>query len=523
MDQRGNDRRSDKHGVRPRIAFLAGYVNDEYEWAIWQGARRVIEARSGSVVWLAGAGLDEARPENRARSPLFELVHPTAVHGILCLSSVIGQYAGVARTEAWLAERGLPVCSIGPGERLPSVAVDDASGISQLTQHLVAHHGHRRIAFIGGTPSNPEAQARFQAYVHALAKHGLAADPRLVLQGNFTPESGARAVAELFDQRQLRLQDLDAVMAANDYMAFGAIDELTRRRISVPDQVAVVGFDDIPPARLASPSLTTVRQPLEQLGRVGAERLLASIDGSGTAGAQTLETELVLRRSCGCIPTDIPVPTEEYEEVTIPGKAQLGAKLHAALTAELAGNTGVFLRALEPYLRQVAAGNAERLDHGRRFADELSARMRVAHQDLIHERLSDLSRALHARMFGPLSPLSTTLAELLPDFGVDECVVSAFVQKEAGAKPEELKLAFGFDAQTLQPQMTTFDARELVPASFAHLRARSVLVLPLTMGTELLGIAVLPPSPQDGAFYETVADLFATVLKVLELRRRAGR
>jgi DNA-binding LacI/PurR family transcriptional regulator len=511
---------------RPRIAFLAAYLNDEYEWAIWRGVRGAVEARGGSVACIAGAGLRDPSAERQARSALFDLVDAAVFDGILCLSSVLGHYAGVQGTEAWLLKRGLLACSIGPGEHVPSVSVDDGAGIEQLMRHLIEHHGHRRIVFIGGTPVNAEATRRLAGYERALRAHDIALDPRLVVFGDFSPESGGRAVAELFDRRQVGAGDFDAIVASNDYMAIAAIEELTRRRIAVPEQVAVVGFDDIAPARFNQPTLTTVRQPLEQLGRDGADRLLDLLDGQAQEGARTLETELVLRRSCGCIPTDVPPALAvhpELEETTMPGNAALGASLEAALGAELHGGSGAFARALEPYLRRAAAGDAKKLDQGRHFADELAARVRLANDDLVHERLGRLARVLHTRMFGPQAHLSTTLAELLPDFGLDECVVSEFVEGEPGAARPALKLSFGFDAKTLQPQMATFDARELVPSRFEHLRTRSALVLPLTSGERMVGVAVLPASDRDGAFYETIAQLFGTVLKVLELRRRAGR
>src|SRR5690348_11839778 len=98
----------------PRIGFLAAYMNNAYEWDIWRGARRAVEARGGTVVCFAGAGIGDREPEHFARSRLFELVHPSNVDALLCLTSVIGQHAGIDGTERWIHERGMPACSIGP-------------------------------------------------------------------------------------------------------------------------------------------------------------------------------------------------------------------------------------------------------------------------------------------------------------------------------------------------------------------------------------------------------------------------
>ena len=507
----------------PRVAFVAAYMNNAYEWDVWRGARAAIEHAGGTIIGFAGAGIDDPEREHQARSAVFELIHATNVDAVLCLSSVVGQHAGVARTEQWLTEKGLPVCSIGPAEQLPSVSVDDATGIRQLMAHLIEHHDHRRIAFIKGTESNEEAQRRLAAYYKSLRNHGIPVDPRLVFDGDFTAASGVRAMIELFDTRQVPVGELDAVVASNDYMAFGVIDELVRRRLSVPEQVAVVGFDDIIPARVHTPPLTTVRQPLEELGRQGALRLLELLAGRAVDGPMKLDTELVLRRSCGCVPTSRFVLPGARPDA--PGAEDMLFRnvLQRALAAELQGDPGAFAYAIEPFLREIAASGTTDLDVGRAFADDFCTRMRLARSDLVYERLARLARVLHTRMFGPQAHLSTTLAEYLPTFEIDECAVSESAAKgRAGAPLGTLKLAFGFDKSTLQPQMVTFEGRELVPPAFPGLRSRSVFVMPLTCGPEPLGIAVVPAGSHDGSFYETLAELFSTILKVLDVRRGRG-
>jgi DNA-binding LacI/PurR family transcriptional regulator len=502
-------------------------MNNEYEWAIWRGVARAVEERGGSVVSFAGASIGDPRPDHHARSILFELLDASRFDGILCLSSVVGHYAGVAATEDWLEHWGLPVSSIGPAELLPTVVIDDGAGVRQLMHHLIEHHDYKRIAFIQGALPNSEAQRRHEAYLAALAEHGLPLDPRLVLAGNFTTESGTRAIFELFDVRQVKATEVDAIVASNDYMACGAMEELARRRIDVPDQIAVVGFDDIGPARVYEPPLTTVRQPLELLGREGATRLLDRLAGKPLSGALTVQTELVLRRSCGCVPTDgVRRRPSDSDPVEAPktGHAVSANTVLAALSAELQGGAGKFAAALEPLLREIVADGGGELDEGRRLADELATRVRLAREDLIHERLTRLARILHTRMFGPQVQLSTALAEFLPSFGIEECAVSEFVPgKDATMPAGRLKLAFGFDRRTVEPQITTFDARLLLPPSFDALSVRSSFVMPLTCGPQSLGVAVIPASSRDGKFYETLAELFATILKVLELRRGTAR
>ena len=112
-----SSRRSAPRG--PRIAFLAAYMNNAYEWDVWRGARAVVEERGGIAVGFAGCSIDDPAADHQTRATVFDLVHSSNVDGILCLTSVVGQHAGVERTESWLTSKGLPVCCIGPAARLP--------------------------------------------------------------------------------------------------------------------------------------------------------------------------------------------------------------------------------------------------------------------------------------------------------------------------------------------------------------------------------------------------------------------
>jgi hypothetical protein len=263
-------------------------------------------------------------------------------------------------------------------------------------------------------------------------------------------------------------------------------------------------------ARVNDPPLTTVRQPLVQLGREGAETLLALLDARAPEPLRTLRTDLVLRRSCGCVPTEFPPPADGASE------DRAGAAILKGLTAELSGVEGAFARSLDPVLRRLAAGNARELEHNRRLADELSTRLRGAGEDLVHDRMHRLARALELRMFGPQARLSLVLADLLPALGVDACAVS---ELSPGSK-DELKLAFGFDTHTNQPQLVSFSARALLPEGLEELLSGSVVVLPVKYAEEPLGLAVFSVGARPGTFYETLAEVFGIVLKGLSVKRR---
>ncbi len=203
---------------------------------------------------------------------------------------------------ARLAER-LPVVVIAgnPRERAADVVTaDNRSGSAGLVTHLIEDHGRRRLYYVDGPPSAPDARERRLALMHVLRG---APDCRLVgsSQGIFTVASGVEA-----GQALLALGDgqmPDAVVCANDQMAIGVLQALAGAGVSVPGQVAVVGFDDIFPGSLCDPPLTTVHQPMRLLGERACTRLLDRIaKPSLRQKVELLPTELVLRSSCGCPP-----------------------------------------------------------------------------------------------------------------------------------------------------------------------------------------------------------------------------
>jgi LacI family transcriptional regulator len=179
------------------------------------------------------------------------------------------------------------------------VSADNWSGAHALVGHLVAGHGRRRLFHIDGPPTAPDAKERRLAMQAVIEAH-----PGTELVGSFSGlfsvqsgREGARAMLETAGEPP------DALVCANDQMAIGALRALAARGIRVPDDIAVVGFDDIFPASLCDPPLTTVHQPIRKLGEVACDRLTERIANPTLRPKQELlPTELVLRSSCGCPP-----------------------------------------------------------------------------------------------------------------------------------------------------------------------------------------------------------------------------
>ena len=205
--------------------------------------------------------------------------------------------AEVAKHVAAMRAYGAAVVHLSPhasGEA--DIGVDNASGIARMVAALVGL-GHRRIAFLAGPSSLYVSHQRLEGYRRGLVEAGIAFDGRLVVSTGFNREGGALGIDALLAGDA----PFTAVLAANDLLALGALQRLTELGVDVPGELSVAGFDDIPTAAMATPGLSTVRLPLQEIGRRAfgfAEQLLAG----NQPEREVLPTELVLRGSTAAPP-----------------------------------------------------------------------------------------------------------------------------------------------------------------------------------------------------------------------------
>ncbi len=197
-----------------------------------------------------------------------------------------------------LDQLNVPVIILDPGLRaaakLPTIGATDWLGAQTATSHLIGL-GHRRIGMITGSKGGLRCgRARLDGYRAALEEAGIAEDPTLIEHGEFDFRSGITAAHRLIDHAD----PPTAIFASSDYIALGVYEAARIRGLSIPDELSVVGFDDLPAARWAAPPLTTVRQPLEEMGRVAARTIL-SLARRKTLESPRLElgTRLVERAS----------------------------------------------------------------------------------------------------------------------------------------------------------------------------------------------------------------------------------
>lgn len=257
------------------------FSDDQFFPRIIQGVSQELEAADKQLVlMLAGSAASHERVERYTTGRHVDGVLFASLHGI---DPLPGR----------LARMGLPVVVDGrplgpPPAPVPYVDVDHVGGVTRAMRYLV-DSGRRRIATIAGPQDMVAGIDRLAGY-----RAGLPASQReIVAYGDFTRESGAVAMRKLLDEAP----DLDAVFIASDLMAHGALRTLRQAGRRVPDDVAVIGFDDIEMARYTDPPLTTVRQPILDIGRQMTRQLLRLAAGETVEPAVVLPTELILRES----------------------------------------------------------------------------------------------------------------------------------------------------------------------------------------------------------------------------------
>ena len=178
-----------------------------------------------------------------------------------------------------------------------NVRCDNESGIRALVRHLAVDHGYRSLGYVSGRADSPDNRARARAFETESAAAGAEIEMGPAWEGNYSAAGGANVITGLLDAGKKLPR---AIVCANDQTALGVIHALAQRGIKVPEGVAITGFDDVPVARHLHPPLTTVRQPMQELGATAFDVLYSRINGKVAEPDVLLPVELIIRASCGC-------------------------------------------------------------------------------------------------------------------------------------------------------------------------------------------------------------------------------
>ena len=271
------------------IGVLVQLIGDPYVGDFLYGVNRGLRG-SGYQAIIAAGDWDETQEARAVRHLLAQPVEALIVQDGALPDAALERLAG-----------RLPLVTVGrgpAGERSTRISIDQAAAAYSAVRHLLAL-GHRRVAHLAGPANQPHARQRRAGYLRALREAGLPADPALIVEGDFQKRVGIRNVQTLL----ARGVPFTAVFAANDELAFGALFALHHSGLRVPEDVSVLGFDDLRLAfaEVCFPPLTTVHQPVVEMGAAAARAALARIRGE-TPPHVTFAAPLAQRGSCAPAP-----------------------------------------------------------------------------------------------------------------------------------------------------------------------------------------------------------------------------
>lgn len=549
------------------VGLLIDLLEDEYQNQILMGVEAAAREHDVSLICFVGGTLEanDRFAFGRHRNFIYELARSKSIDGLIVSAGSLGNAIGRERLADYCRRfKDQALCTFAvPLPGIPCVSVDNSSGMRAAVESLVCERELRRVALIRGPIENPEAHQRYEIYCEVLRNNAVPVDERLVVFGDFTIHSGARATRQL-----LSLQERpQAIVASNDPMALGALQEILATGLRVPEDIALVGFDDISEARFAAVPLSTVRQPIRRVGREALEKLVKVMNGESVPQLTRLGTEFVPRRSSGAegelaVPSSI-VPGNTVHETLAGRHAYLASRLSELTSASRAllqafavsiesvspellrsgvlavamraigggEDSGVWQTALDT-LRADCTAYASYHPELAQFGGEVWDDLRIAISEVGEgaqaRRVLDLRQQLRSvrrvgeGLLNSLSPdrIMRLIAEQLPELGLASCHIALFSEARLSTEAE-LVLAWAGGSAEADLVPRRFASSSLVPnPAFYTDTRRSMVLEPLYFEEEELGFALCEMGPLDGVVYETLREQTSSALQRASLLRR---
>lgn len=560
---------------RLTIGMLVDWTEEQYQLSMVQGVADFVKERDLNLLCFAGGGINAPFEFESRRNVIYNLVNQNIVDGLVILSPAIGHFVDYKTITKFCSQFGsLPVVSIALAmPDIHSVISDNCGGMRDLIVHLIEIHGYHDFVFIKGPESSGDAVDRFQSFQETLREYNLQPKPNLIFQGNFMADSGEAAVKTLLDQRKAKF---DVIVAANDNMALGALNELNARGIKVPDEVAVVGFDNLDYSVHTSPPLTTVNYSLYAQGWRAAETLMNLIEKKDVPQQTTLPTQLIIRRSCGCFSHQLNNlafetidPNGESCRVTLHENKsrilaavvqqtqyffnmkeeinfeQLIAKLVDAFENEFGNQIpGEFLRELNDILsnqiwtsRDIFTWQSVMTEMHRNLLPCFSnlneilkladlwhqVRIIIGEKALIKEKLSyqqyikanQITSGLREELLFTLdqTQIFNILARTMPNLGVKNCYLMTYKGKEQ----RKLKSVLAYDENGWiyigDDDITFLPSLSLPKEILPEFRRYNMLVEALNFSSSLLGLVMFDLEPQNGKVYGELRRIICSTLQ----------
>jgi signal transduction histidine kinase/DNA-binding LacI/PurR family transcriptional regulator/AraC-like DNA-binding protein len=561
------------------LALLTTGAIDPNNQAIWAGVDAAASDSGVNLICYPGRLVKSPIEFEAQRNVIYRMLDAQSIDGLVVMGG-INAWLNLEETYEFLQEFApRPIATTGIVlEGIPGVSVDNYHGMYQVVTHMATTHNCRRIAFIRGQAGHQEAIDRYQAYLDVLDEYNIPFASELVYQGNFKESGGIQAAKAFLDERRVQF---DALVAASDNMAIGAMKTFQERGLHIPLDVAIAGVNDEEQGLVVNPPLTTAPLHFFEQGYQAALMVLSQINGDKVPSKVVLPTQMVVRQSCGC-----PDPlvthakatprmekidsfTEEILQlnslvfggadsrlqisVNYPVQEVFPTLLRSFLD-ECRGNTeGKFLRLFVETLQKTTKSNndfprwheiisllrqftiSELLDHQSRLKMENlvhqarviigeSARRYNAYQDLqadekLHN-LGEISQSLN--VVNSIEELTDVLERSLLLLNISHCYL--FIYEDPFETEKLARFIFSYECHQrvfFNLHGEVFPARQLLPDSLLKTsHQHSFVVEPLYFREDQLGYAIFGSDPREEAIYEILGGQISASLKRTILNKR---
>ncbi len=529
------------------IGVFTASLDDAYQSTVWHAiSQRAQEKGFGSISFL-GSRLGSPIASEASSNLAYHLANKRNIDGLIIIASALETFLTTVDLKAFFAPLAdLPRVSIGmriPG--MSDVIVDGTWALTQVMEHLIEEHKPKRVALISGPASHDEANSRLGTFYSVMEKHNISIDNRLIFTGTFTQDSGVQGVGT-FCETGL---DFDALVCLNDRMAQGALEELRRRGIRVPEDVALIGFDGIESSLYTLPPLTTAAQPMSELGTMSVD-ILSRLMLGGEEEHLTLECTPIIRESCGCKPLfyyatelqEIPLYASDAERSSIYELTTLVAKndydtliirLNRAIESTRAENGSIsrwyeYLSYIEYQCRELGHPSQNSLvtlmGAARAFTAEKVGSCQATKRIAAESSFETLRRvsAILSGVFD-LSAMYKNLKKGLQMFGIEQGYLVVF---NRGKK----KVRYFMDISKENQENTIpqeFKRVNLLPSFIeSSWRLGQWILMPLVYESEQLGYLIVPIGIEIPALYDILQEQVSSNLKgilLLEQIRSHGK
>jgi len=540
---------------------------------LWLGILEQARALGVRLVTFAGGELRFPEPFYHQANQVYELADRKQLDGLIVWTSSLATFIGREGILDFCRNFApLPVVGIGmPIAGIPSIILESYKGMREVVEHLVVEHGKKRLAYIRGPEKHYDAQERLRAYLDVVHEFNLDSNPDLISPiCRWVEQDAAEATRLLVEERQV---EFDSIVSVNDQLAYGAMQYLQNKGFRVPEEIAIVGFDNNPIGRVCTPPLTTVPNRMRERGRRAMQMLVEKIKGGEVPDIITLSTGIKVRQSCGCrdpyivqagktsaahaaqsqissleehrkniltqLQTAVPSvekPDEWPEkllnsfEMSLESRADMPFLLQLQELLQSSVRAGLESREWQAALSELRSWYvsqhlgqlertefAERLLHqGRVMISEITTRSRAHQEWLRSRRLNDLHLLRQTISAAEtLDSLLEILAVELPRLGIACGCLALYNDSTQPLEGARLVLAFNMNGRLPALEGGIFKPpSRLVPPDSPELSGiMNMMVHSLHFGPEQLGFLVVDASAFEGSSHQVLREQISSALK----------